>query len=336
MPFDRLGRREFITLLGGASAWPLAARAQQSAMPVIGFLNSGSYDQLADRVRAFLQNLQETGYVEGQNVMIEYRWADGHYDRLPALAADLVRRHVAVIAAAGATPSGLAAKGATTTIPVIFQMGADPVAMGLVASLSRPGGNVTGISSLSGELNPKRLELLHEAIPTATSIGMLHNPANPVWLTDLARNALKDLEAEARSFGVQLHVMPTVAESDFDPAFTSLIQLGAHGLMIAADPLFSNRRDLIASLQFRHRLPTIYQDREFTAAGGLMSYGGSTMDQYRQVGVYTGRILKGEKPGDLPVQQSTKVELIINLKTAATLGVTFPVALLARADEVIE
>jgi putative ABC transport system substrate-binding protein len=330
-------RREFVTLVGGAAVtWPLAARAQQAATPVMGFLNSGSADQLADRVAAFRNGLQVSGYVEGRNAAIEYRWADGHYDQLPALAADLVRRRVAVIAAAGATPTGLAAKRASTTIPVVFQMGADPIAMGLVASLSRPGGNVTGVYSLSGELNPKRLELLHEAIPNARSLGLLLNPSNPVWLTDMAQNALRGMEAEAQSFGIQLHVMRTPDESDFNPAFASLVQSGAGGLMIAADPLFSNRRELIAALQLRHRLPTIYQDREFAAAGGLMSYGGSTMDQYRLVGVYTGRILKGEQPADLPVQQTTKVELTINLKTAKALGVTFPLALLTRADEVIE
>jgi putative ABC transport system substrate-binding protein len=331
-----MNRRDLITLLGGAVAWPGAVHAQQSAMPVIGFLNSGSPDLLVDRVRSFHQGLQEAGYVEGRNVAIEYRWADGQYDRLPGLAADLVRRQVTVIAATGATPSAFAAKTATATIPIVFQMGADPVAMGLVASLNRPGGNVTGMVSLAGELIPKLLELAHEMVPTAATIGLLINSTNLVWSTDPSQTLLRDLQAEARTFGLQLPVLYAGTERDFDTVFATLIQLRAGGLVIAADPLFSNRPEQLAALQLRHAMPTISQNREFAAAGGLVSYGGSLTDIYRQVGVYTGRILKGEKPADLPVQQSTKVELIINLKTAKALGLTVPPLLLTRADEVIE
>jgi ABC-type uncharacterized transport system substrate-binding protein len=325
-------RRAFIALLGGAAAaWPLTTRAQQATMPVIGFLSSGWPDLYLyqDRVRAFRQGLSETGYVEGRDVTIEYRWAEGQYDRLPALAADLVGRRMAVIFAN--TPAHLAAKAATTTIPIVFVSGGDPVDLGLVTSLSRPGGNLTGVSILNVELTPKRLELLRELVPTATIVAALVNPSN--------RNSetlSKDLQAAARTIGLQLHILHASTEREIEAAFPRLAQLGAGGLVIGADPFFNGRNGQIAALAIRHAVPAIYQYRDFAAAGGLMSYGASATDSYHVAGVYTGRILKGEKPADLPVQQSTKVELIINLKTARTLALTVPLPLLARADEVIE
>jgi putative ABC transport system substrate-binding protein len=325
-------RRDFITLLGGAAAaWPLVARAQQQAMPVVGFLGGESPDLYADRLRGFRQGLSETGYVEGRNVTIEYRWAEGRNDRLPALAADLVRRNVNVIATGSGFPAALAAKTASTTIPIIFQVGNDPVQMGLVASLNRPGGNLTGVNSLNGELGPKQLELLHELAPTATNLAGLSNPTNPGNII-----ASKNLEAAARTLGLQLHALEASSERDIDSVFATISQLRAGGLVIGADPFLQSRSEQLASLALRHAIPTIAQLREFVAAGGAMSYGGSIREQLRQVGLYTGRILKGEKPADLPVQQSTKVELIINLKTTKALGLTIPLALLTRADEVIE
>jgi putative ABC transport system substrate-binding protein len=326
-------RREFITLLGGAAVvWPLAARAQQPAMPVIGYLGSESPDLFADILRAFRQGLNETGFVEGRNVAIEFRWAEGHNDRLPALAADLVRRQVTVIAAPGSTPAALAAKAATTTIPIVFQLGTDPVATGLVASLSRPGGNLTGVTSLNVEVGPKRVELLHELVPTATSIALLVNPTNPALAVALSRG----VQVAARTLGLQLYVLNASTEHDLDGAFARLIQLRAGGLVIGTDIFFTSRIEQLAALALRHAMPAIYQYREYAAAGGLMSYGGNHADLARRAGVYTGRILKGEKPADLPIQQVTKVEMIINLKTAKALGITVPLVLLGRADEVIE
>jgi putative tryptophan/tyrosine transport system substrate-binding protein len=322
-------RREFITLLGGATVWPLQARAQQSAMPVIGFLHTDSADLSVDRLRGFRQGLSETGYAEGRNVVIEYRWAENDNDRFPALAADLARRQVAVIVAN--SPAAPAAKAATGTIPIVFVSGIDPVAIGLVASLNRPGGNLTGVSQLNVQLGPKRLGLLHEAIPTATSIALLDNPTNST-----AEVQSRDLRAAARTLGLELHVLHASTERDFDAALTTLIQLRARGLLIGVDSFFTSRSEQLATLTLRYAVPALYEFRQFAAAGGLMSYGPSLSDSYRLAGIYAGRILKGEKPADLPVVQSTKFELVINLKTAKALGITMPPSLLATADEVIE
>ena len=326
-------RREFIKLVGGAAAaWPLSARAQHPAMPVIGFLGGASPDLYAKPLRAFHQGLSETGYVEGRNVTIEYRWADGQNDRLAALAADLVRRQVKVIAAPGSTPAALAAKAATATIPIIFQVGVDPIAAGLVASLARPGGNVTGVTNINTELAPKRLELLRELIPTANIIALLVNPTSPF----IAESISKDLQSAARALGLQLHILNASTERDFDTVFANLAQLRADALVIAPDAMFISRSEQLGALTLRHAVPAITQFREFAAAGGLMSYGGSSSEPTRLVGVYTGRALKGEKPTDLPVVQATKVELVINLKTAKALGLNVPNTLIGRADEVIE
>ena len=324
-------RRDFITLLGSVTvAWPLAARAQQTAMPVIGYLGAESPAAFASRVRAFRQGLGETGYAEGRNVGIEFRWAEGQHNRLRALAADLVGRGVAVIVAPGGAPAALAAKSATTTIPIVFEMGADPIAIGLVSSLSRPGGNLTGVTSLSVEVTPKRLEFLHETIPTADVFAVLINPTSPT-----ANSQSRNLQAFARDLGLQLHTLQASSERDFDNVFATWPQLRAAELVFASDTLFGTHGEQLAALAVRHAVPAIHQSRDFTTAGGLMSYGGSFAESHRQAGVYTGRIIKGAKPADLPVQQVTKVELFINLKAAKTLGVAFPPSLLGRADDVI-
>ena len=328
-----IGRRKFLaTLLGGAAvAWPVAARAQQPAVPVIGLLGATTAQGYAAQLEAFRQGLSEAGFVEGRNVAIEYRWAEDQYDQLPTLAADLVRRQVAVIATIGRNAASLAAKAATTTIPVVFHGSVDPVEAGFVASLNRPGGNVTGVVTLNIDTGQKRLELIHELLPAATTIGLLLNPTNAV-----AEVQSKDLQAAARTLGLQLRIVHASSEPDFGPAFATLSQAQTGGLVIGTDGFLVSQSAELAALAVRHALPAIFQYRAFVTAGGLMSYGGSVTDSYRLSGVYTGRILKGEKPADLPVQQATKVELIINLKTARALGITFPITLLGRADEVIE
>ncbi len=326
-----IGRRKFLATLGGATAWPLAARAQQPAMPVIGYLGAQSPAAFASRVAAFRQGLSETGYAEGRNVAIEFRWAEGRHDRLPDLAADLVARQVTVIVAPGGAPAALAAKSVTTSIPIVFEMGADPIAIGLVASLARPGGNLTGISSLNVEVTPKRLEILHEAIPTGAVVAVLLNPTSPT-----ADSQFKQLQEAARTLALRLHVLHASTEGDFDKVFATLLQLRPKGLVVASDTFFATHSEQLAALTARHAMPAIHQSRDFALAGGLMSYGGSFVESHRQAGVYTGRILKGDKPAGLPVQQVTKVELLINLKTAKALGVTFPLALSGRADQVIE
>jgi putative ABC transport system substrate-binding protein len=330
---SHIGRRKFLATLGGAaSAWPFGARAQEPAMPVIGFLHGASPGPYALFLPGFHQGLKEAGYTEGGNVAVEYRWAEDRYDRLPALAADLVNRHVAVIAAAGSTPAALAAKAATPTIPIVFLVGADPVAIGLVDSLARPGGNVTGVTNLTAEVGPKRLEMLHEVVPTAITIALLVNPKSP----ELSEPQSQELQVAARRLGLQLHILNASTEREIDTAFATLVQLRAGGLVIVPDAFFSSRVEQLAALALRYRVPAIYQYPEFTAAGGLMSYGSNLRDMLRLSGLYTGRILKGEKPADLPVQQITKVELIINLKTAKALGLTLPITILGRVDEVIE
>jgi putative tryptophan/tyrosine transport system substrate-binding protein len=325
-------RREFISLLGSAAvAGPLAARAQQP-MPVIGFLHSVSFDNLAHLVQSFHQGLKEAGFVEGRNVSIEYRWAEGHYDRLPALAADLVRRQVAVIAAPGGTPTALAAKAATATIPIVFLVGVDPVTAGLVASLNQPGSNVTGVSILNVDVVAKRLELLHELVPTAAVIALLVNPTNPVY----TEPEIKEARDAAGSLGLQLHVLNASNEDEIDAAFATMVREGAGALVLSPDPFFNGRRVQLAALEARYAIPVIADRREFVEAGGLMSYGPNLADANHQVGVLVGRILKGARPADLPVQQVVKIELVINLKTAKTLGIAIPMPLLGRADEVNE
>jgi ABC-type uncharacterized transport system substrate-binding protein len=345
-----IGRRDFITLLGGAAAWPLAARAQQPAVPVIGYLSSGTPglstadaggflqylgsgapSPYADRASVFLEGLAEAGYIEGRNVAIEFRWAEGHYDRLPAMAADLVRRRVNVIVTPDSVVTARAAKAATTTIPIVFGIGADPVELGLVASLNRPGGNLTGAARLSSELEPKRLQLLHELVPAARTFALLVNPGNP------GADALtKAVQAAARTLGLSLFVLQASTDADLDAAFAMMAWLRTEGIVVSSDSFFIQQSTRLAALALGRAIPAMFQYREFADAGGLISYAGSRTESYRLVGLYAGRILKGEKPADLPVQQSTKLELFINLKTARVLGLTVPRSLLAIADGVIE
>jgi putative ABC transport system substrate-binding protein len=329
---SEMRRREFITLLGGAAAaWPLAARAQQPAMPVIGFLNGTSAAAWGRFVESFRHGLGETDFIEGQNVAIEFRWAEGQYDRLPVLAAELVRRRVAVIVATGGDASGRAAKAATATIPIVFTSGADPVREGLVASFNQPGGNATGVNVLLAAMEGKRLALLREMVPTAALIAVLLNPAIPYF-----DSQLNDVQAAARSVGQQLHILRASNDGEIDAAFAAAAELRAGALLVTADPFLFSRRERLVGLASRYAIPAIYELREYAAAGGLMSYGISLAEVYRLVGVYTGRILKGDKPADLPVLQPTKFELVINLKTAKALGLNVPLQLQQLADEVIE
>ena len=326
-------RREVLGVLGSAAAaWPLVARAQQPvAMPVIGYLGAETPAVFVSRVRAFRQGLGETGYVEGRNVAIEFRWAEGQHSRLSALAADLVSRPVAVIVAPGGAPAALAAKSVTSTIPIIFEMGADPLAIGLVETLKRPGANLTGVTSLNVQVTPKRLEILHEVVPKAAVIAVLLNPTSPT-----TGSQLKNLQAAADALGVRLHILHASTQQDFAAVFETLAQVRPGGLVVASDTFFATHAEQLAALTVRHAMPAIHQSRDFAVAGGLMSYAGSFVELHRQAGIQTGRVLKGDKPADLPVHQVTKVELIVNLKTTKALGLTMPLPLLGRADEVIE
>ena len=325
-------RREFVALLGGAAAWTFPARAQTpTTMPVVGYLGPESPQTFASRVKAFRDGLAQAGYVEGRNVTIEFRWAEGHYDRLPALAADLVDRQVALLVAPGGAPAALAAKSVTATIPVVFEMGGDPVALGVVRSLNRPEGNLTGVSSLSVALGPKRIEVLHEVLPTAATIAVVVNPTSP---TADAQRA--NMDEAAKRLGLRLHVLHASTEQEFEAVFAALPQLGASGLAFTSDPCYANRSEQLARLAVRHGIPAVHQSRDFTLAGGLMSYGGNFVQSHQQAGAYAGRILRGEKPSDLPVREVTGVELFINLKAARAFGITVPRTLLTRADEVIE
>ena len=326
-------RRDFIkVIVGSAAAWPLAVRAQQAdKLPVVGFINAATAQNYRRQVAAFLNGLRESGYIDGQNVIIEYRWADEQIDRLPALAADLVQRRVGVIAAT-TTAAALAAKAATTVIPIIFEMGADPIGIGLVRSLSRPEGNITGVTQSNVEMAPKRLQLLHELLPNAHVIALLVNAD----LRVSAEANTREVSEAARGFGLELHVLPVNRESEIEPAFAQAVQTHSEGLIVGSGSFFASHTEKLALLAAKYALPTIYQFREFAAAGGLMSYGSQVEEAYRLAGIYTGRVLKGDKPADLPVQQATKVELIINLRTAKALGITVPTTLIGRADEHIE
>jgi putative ABC transport system substrate-binding protein len=325
-------RREFVIFASGAAiGWPIAARSQQPTMPVLGFLNVESAQGYAGPLAAFLKGLGETGFVEGHNVAIEYRWAEGHVERLPEMAADLVRKQVTVIAATS-TPAAIAAKAATTTIPIVFESATDPIRLGLVPSLNHPGGNVTGATQTNAEVAPKRLELMHELIPAAKVFGLLVNSADPA----LADDQVKDFQAAARTLGVELHMLYAHNDDELEKAFVEFSQLRAGGLVITTDPFFTSRPLQLATLTARYGVPAVSKGREFAAAGGLISYGSETAETFRLAGIYTGRILKGERPADLPVQQATKVELFINFKTAKILGITIPLPLSGRADEVFE
>lgn len=325
-------RRDFIRLIGAASAsWPLAARAQQSTMPIVGFLNSQSERDYQRQLAAFFEGLADAGYVVGRNVQIEYRWAENHSERLPGMMADLVDKKVTVIAATS-TPAALAAKAARTTIPIVFETGFDPIQLGLVTNLSKPGENITGITQLNALVTPKRVELLHELVPKANVVGLLVNPANPVLSNAETNGAV----SAARNFSITLHVLNASSEGEFEGVFAKLTEMGAGGLVVAADPFFSSRSARLGELAARHAMPAIFENRSFAAAGGLAGYGGNVLDSYRLAGVYVARILKGEKPADLPVQQGTKLELFINAKAAKALGITVPLPLSGRADEVIE
>jgi putative tryptophan/tyrosine transport system substrate-binding protein len=323
-------RRKFISLVGSAVVWPIAAHAQQPRIPVIGFLHGASSEGYEPMVTSFRQGLKEAGYADGHNVAIEFSWAEGKYDRLPAMAADLARRQVAVIVAGG-TPAAFAAKAATSIIPTVILVGGDPVQLGLVGSLNRPGGNVTGLAVLTVQLEAKKLELLHELLPTATAIALLVNPTNV-----LTKSETKDVQDAARSLGLHLHVLNASTESQIDAAFGALAELGATALIVSVDTFLNNSRGQIVALAARYAVPAVYGVRDFVKAGGLMSYGTDLVDVYRQQGILAGKILKGARPADLPIQQVTKVALVINLKIAKTLGLTFPTTLLGRADEVIE
>jgi len=324
-------RREFIAGLGSAALWPLVAQAQQPVIPIVGFLNSQSAQNYQRQLAAFLDGLAEAGYVDGRNVKIEYRWAENHSDRLPALMADLVEKKATVIAATS-TPAALAAKAAKTTIPIVFETGFDPIQLGLVTNLNKPSGNITGVTQLNALVTPKRLELLHELVPKANVVGLLVNPANPTLMETETNGAM----SAAHSFSITLHVLNASNEGDFEGVFAKLSELGAGGLVVGADPLFTSRSERLGEIAARHAMPAVFENRSFAAAGGLASYGGNTLDSYRLTGVYVGRILKGEKPANLPVQQGTKLELFINAKSAKALGITVPLPLSGRADEVIE
>lgn len=324
-------RREFIAGLGSAALWPLVVRAEQPVIPVVGFLNSQSAQDNQRQLAAFFDGLAEAGYVDGRNVKIEYRWAENHSDRLPVLMADLVKKKMAVIAATG-TPAALAAKAAKTAIPIVFETGFDPIELGLVTNLSKPGENITGVTQLNALVTPKRLELLHELVPKADTVGLLVNPANPT----LSETETNGAMSAAHNFSIKLHVLNASSESDFDGVFAKLTELGAGGLVVGADPFFTSRSARLGELAARHMMPAVFENRSFAAAGGLASYGGNLIDSYRLTGVYVARILKGEKPADLPVQQGTKLELFINAKAAKALGIDVPLPLSGRADEVIE